>query len=261
MSKPVLLKLGGSVITDKSKEERLQRTVTRRLLNEIGKAGVPAVLFHGAGSFGHPQAKKYRLGEDAVTPERRDGVAHTLAAVGLLHAEVVRLAHGAGLKPVSVPLHLLVESDAGTLIDLPIGRIQRLLEEGYTPVLSGTLVRDDQLGWRVVSADEIMQELAPDLEPRLAVFATDVDGVYPSRPDPESDQEPIATLTDLDQIHDGAHANGADVTGAMEGKVRAALCIADSCPVLFVNGKVRGRVLDVLKGKRVPCTRVQAQTA
>lgn len=254
VSKPVLLKLGGSVLTDKRKEESLQRTVARRLINEVAKAEVPVVLFHGAGGYGHPQAAKWKLGHEVVTPERRAGVAHTLATVGLLHAEVVRLADDAGLRPVSVPLHALVESDAGTLMDLPIGRIQRLLEEGFTPVLCGTLVRDDQFGWRIVSADEVMQELAQDLAPRLAVFVTDVDGVYEDGPDRG---EPIAHLTDIAQLRDGKNTNGTDVTGGMEGKVHAAMTIAEACPVLFVNGKVRGRLLDALKGKQVVCTRVE----
>lgn len=250
MSRPVFLKLGGSVLTDKAKEGSFRKAVGKRLLGEVAKAEVPTVLFHGAGSFGHPPAKRWGLGEKPVTPERRDAISETLAAVTRLHAEVLGLAQEAGLRPVSVPLHMLATSEAGALEDLPVGRIQALLDDGFTPVLHGTVVRDDALAWRVVSADELMAELAPDLQPRLAVFVTDVDGV-------QHDGKILDVVEDVGAVMDRG-GDGADVTGRMQTKVRYGLALADTCPVLVLNGTVRGRLLDALKGKPVVSTRLVA---
>lgn len=251
MPRPVFLKLGGSVLTDKGREGSLRKAVARRLLSEVAKAGVPVVLFHGAGSFGHPPAERWGLGTTPVTPDRRAGISETLAAVSRLHAELLQIAFDAGLRPISVPLHILTESAGGILEDLPVGRIQALLDEGFTPVLHGTVVRDDRLGWRVASADEILSDLAPDLEPRLAVFATDVDGVL------DEGGQVIDVLGDVDVLVD-AGGDGADITGRMQGKIRHGLAVAETCPVLVLNGTVRGRLLDALKGKRVVCTRLEA---
>lgn len=250
MSRPVFLKLGGSVLTDKAKEGTFRKAVTRRLLSELAKADVPVVLFHGAGSFGHPPAERWGLGTRAVTPERLDAISETLAAVIRLHAQVLTLAQDNGLHPVSVPLHMLARSEAGALEGVPVRRIQALLEEGFTPVLHGTVVRDDALGWRVVSADELMAELAPDLQPRLAVFTTDVDGV-------EHEGRVLETVQDVQVVLDRG-GDGADVTGRMQAKVRHGLSVAETCPVLVLNGTVRGRLLDALKGKRVLATRLGA---
>ncbi len=248
MSRPVLVKLGGSIVTDKDRDASFRRAVTRRLLSEIAKADVPVILFHGAGSYGHPLVKEAGLDVPPVGPSKRDAVTATLASVTRLHAEILVVAAAAGLKPVSVPIHAMMEANAGALGDLPVDFIEDLLRDGFMPVLHGSMVPDDTNGWSVVSADRLMAALAEDVEPRLAVFATNVDGVLDANGDvlPEVQSEEGLVLTT------GA---GADVTGSMQAKVRAALQLAAVCPTVILNGNQRGRLLDALKGKPVIGTR------
>lgn len=248
---PVIVKLGGAVITDKAKPTTFRRAITKRLVAELRRAKVPLVLLHGAGSFGHPLVQKHRIGEGPMTEERRDGVSRVMASVQHLHAEVLSLAADAGLCPVSVPLHLDLEAHNGALDGLPVDRIQGLLRDGYTPVLHGTLARDQDLGWRVVSADELMAALAEELEPRLAVFVTDVDGVL------DDDGQRLGEVSSADGI--ATKRSGADVTGAMQGKVAHGLIIAQTCPTIILNGTERGRLEDALKGRDVPCTHLVAE--
>lgn len=265
MPRPALVKLGGSLLTDKSEEGSFRRPAARRLLSEVAKANLPTVLLHGAGSFGHPPAARHRIGQAKAKP---DGVSEVLACVGSLAAQVVSLAHDAGLRPLAFPLHIQSHADGDGLADLPVDELCKAIEEGYTPVLHGTLVRDPALNWRVVSADELMRDLAAELTPRLAVFATNVDGVY--------DRDPVQSGAQLlERIKDGdagalfdgngangngrgnGHGNGDDVTGRMAGKLAHARACAHHCPTLILNGDVKGRLLDALKGKSVPCTRVE----
>jgi isopentenyl phosphate kinase (EC 2.7.4.-) len=60
------LKLGGSLITDKTRENAPRLDVIRRLAREISGALATAppklVLGHGSGSFGHAAARKYGTG-------------------------------------------------------------------------------------------------------------------------------------------------------------------------------------------------------
>ncbi|HUR26225.1 MAG TPA: isopentenyl phosphate kinase [Candidatus Thermoplasmatota archaeon] len=255
MPRPALVKLGGSLLTDKGEESSFRRPAARRLLSEVAKANLPTVLLHGAGSFGHPQAARHRLGHAKAKP---DGVSEVLAAVGALAAQMVSLAHEAGLRPLAFPLHHAARIEGDALADVPFEAICKAIEEGYTPVLHGTLVRDPALGWRVVSADELMQHLAAELTPRLAVFATNVDGVY--------DRDPADTSARLLVKVDGTvtvrggdgSGTGSDVTGRMAGKLGRARAAAMHCPTLILNGEVKGRLLDALKGKPVPCSRVEA---
>ena len=253
MARPALVKLGGSILTDKGSEASFRRPAARRLLSEIAKANVPTVLFHGAGSFGHPQAARHKLGQGKAKP---DGVSEVLASVGMLSAQIVSLAHDAGLRPLPFPLHSTVHTEGDGLADLPIEAVGKAVEEGYTPVLHGTLVRDPALAWRVVSADELMQEFAAELTPRLAVFATDVDGIFSD--DPGKPGAKLLEKVGRDAKASANGANGADVTGRMASKLERARAVAAHCPTLVLNGEVRGRLLDALKGKPVPCSRVEA---
>lgn len=252
MPRPVLVKLGGALLTDKGAEASLRRNVARRLVGELAKAKLPTVLLHGAGSFGHPQALRHRIGQ---TRAKAAGVAEVLAAVGALHAEVVQLAADAGLSPLSIPLHALARREGDDLVEFPAADVAQALDEGHTPVLSGTLVRDSRLGWSIVSADESMAMLAAELQPRLAVFATDVDGVHERDPK----QHPDAPL--LDQLRPNQvprDAGGAaDATGRMAGKLEHAFAVAQHAPTVILNGLVRNRLLDALKGKTVLGTRLQ----
>lgn len=252
MARPAVVKLGGSLLTDKASENSFKRAVARRLVGEVAKSEAPCVLLHGAGSFGHPQAKKHRIGQARPRPE---GVADVLAAVGLLHAEVVALANDAGLRPLSMPL-CNARGEGDDVVDLPTAEVAKAVEEGFTPVLHGTLLRDARTGWRVLSADELLARLASELQPRLCLFATDVDGVMDRDPgDPAAKLMPRVTPAISIAVPVG---KGDDVTGRMQGKIQHALAAARHGPTLIINGGVRNRLQDALKGKPVPCTRVEA---
>jgi len=62
MSGLILIKLGGSLITDKSKPYTPQLDIISRLAKEIKRAyleGFKMIISHGSGSFGHTSAGKY----------------------------------------------------------------------------------------------------------------------------------------------------------------------------------------------------------
>jgi isopentenyl phosphate kinase len=253
VSRPALVKLGGSLLTGKREGAGFQRPAARRLLGEVRKSEVPTVLLHGAGSQGHPEALRHRIGLVKLTGRQAaEAVAETRAAVGLLHAHLVATAVAVGLRPYSISLES-VRSEGGSLVELPTAAVRRALEEGFLPVLHGTVVRDDELGWRIASADELLAELAGELQPRLAVFATDIDGVM----DPAPDAPGAKLLPRLNQRDVVPSMEGDDATGAMAGKLQRAFQAASRAPTLILNGGVRNRLLDALKGKQVTGTRVE----
>ena len=54
-----IIKLGGSVITDKRKENYFKKDIVDNLAKVIKKANKKTIIIHGAGSFGHIIADKY----------------------------------------------------------------------------------------------------------------------------------------------------------------------------------------------------------
>lgn len=66
MDNIILIKLGGSLITDKSKPYFAKTKTISRLAREIKKAhleGVKMIISHGSGSFGHTLASKYKTAD------------------------------------------------------------------------------------------------------------------------------------------------------------------------------------------------------
>ena len=104
----LIIKLGGSAITRKSSLETLDETSLAAVVDMVASlpAGGRTVIVHGAGSFGHFQAKEYgtHLGTRGVAPQRwREGVARTRASVTYLNTLVVRALAAAGVPAVGLP--------------------------------------------------------------------------------------------------------------------------------------------------------------
>ena len=62
----VVLKLGGGLITDKSRYRHVRTDridAVSGVVRELGDSGKSVVLVHGAGSFGHLEARKWGLEE------------------------------------------------------------------------------------------------------------------------------------------------------------------------------------------------------
>ena len=99
-----LLKLGGSLITDKNRPHTPRLEVLARLAEEIAAArrqrpGLRLLLGHGSGSFGHVPAQKYGTCQGVHSADEWQGfveVWHQAAALNRLVMEALRAARGAG---------------------------------------------------------------------------------------------------------------------------------------------------------------------
>ncbi|HEX9669793.1 MAG TPA: uridylate kinase, partial [Thermoanaerobaculia bacterium] len=111
MTDITLLKLGGSLLTDKTRARAVRGEVIRRLAGEIVAAGAGGALLlgHGSGSFGHVAAARAGIGAGPVARERLAGVAETQAEAAELHRMVIAALREAGARPFSfVPGSFLV---------------------------------------------------------------------------------------------------------------------------------------------------------
>jgi len=225
----VIVKLGGSVITRKREVEKLRPKVLARLAREI--AGVDdrrIVLLHGAGSFGHPGARRFGLAsaptDAASTSERTRGAAIVAAEVRRLHLAVLRELVHAGASPGSVPMATHARNRAGVLAHLDPSPFRAALENGFLPVSFGDVVPDEAWGSSILSADTIAVALVPALGAQRVVFVSDVEGVLDGPPVRkrsvvrEVTAETVASLRPT--------SGHADVTGGIRGKASAMLAIA-----------------------------------
>src|SRR5271157_3420787 len=85
MSERVILKIGGSVITDKSGEGLIRYNEIERISEIIAsRNNLSLLLVHGAGSCGHPEASRYQI-SDGGAKENRTGIFETHKAVARLN--------------------------------------------------------------------------------------------------------------------------------------------------------------------------------
>ncbi|MEW5988076.1 MAG: uridylate kinase, partial [Chloroflexota bacterium] len=90
MSTTLFLKLGGSLITDKTGVEAVRPDVLARLAGEIQRAwasrpGLRLVIGHGSGSFGHVAAARYGTRRGVYTSEQWRGLAEVAATAARLN--------------------------------------------------------------------------------------------------------------------------------------------------------------------------------
>lgn len=246
----VLVKLGGSLLTNKAKADTFRATVAKRLMRELD--GIPnLVLVHGAGSFGHTHVKASGLGDGPLNAQRRAGATRTMRALADLERRF------AAAAPAEMPLACVpldgARRRAGRLSGFPGRHVKAAIAAGEIPVLHGSLVADDATGWSVLGGDDIMLLLAKALRPARVVFATDVDGVYDGDPS-EAGARLLAAVGAGSRA--GSAGRGTDVTGRMAGKLRSARRIARLAPTSIVNGAVPGRLAAAARGRTVRGTRI-----
>ena len=238
------MKLGGSVLTDKTRYRTPRLDVLARLALELAETRGPLCVVHGAGSYGHVLAKAHGLAEGKGDP----------AAAARVHADVRQLQSLVCEALQDAGLHALALSTSDLGLDGVPPRARDALALGFVPVAPGDVVLDAQQKWRILSGDVLMVALAKALKPQRAVFVTDVDGIHDQWPGGKL----LARIGPKDEPFAG-DARGADVTGGMAGKLRRARDVAAAgCEVLIVNGTVPGRVADAVAMRPVPGTLITA---
>lgn len=247
-----LIKLGGSVLTDKASDEpTIRQDVLDRLAGELAKDDHEIVLVHGAGSFGHPLARAHDLIEGVDDAKTAQGMARVHANVRRMDLAVLDALDDAGRPAVSLPPFGSLGFSDGKPGSWNLVPIHRCLGMGLTPVTFGDVVLDTTRGATIASGDQLMVELTRFLRPERALFVIDEDGVYETPPG-EDGGDPLTEIAqgELQAIKEAAGgAKGADVTGGMAGKLAAAdhmLRYTDE--VGFINGLEPGRLVDALQG-------------
>jgi isopentenyl phosphate kinase len=250
-----VVKLGGSVITRKREVERVRPKTLARLAEEIASVRVADVIvLHGAGSFGHPGAKRFGLAAAPATGAsariRARGAAIVAAEVRRLHLLVLRALVDAGASPASVPMATHATNREGRLSALDVGPLRSALAGGRSPVSFGDVVPDEVWGSSILSADTIALEVTRAMHPDRVVFVSDVPGIYEGPP--VGRRRVVAELTGDAVAGLRRSGSGPDVTGGIRGKAEAMLAIAHAgADAVLISGLSDGATARALEGATV----------
>ncbi|MCX6665261.1 MAG: isopentenyl phosphate kinase [Euryarchaeota archaeon] len=251
-----IVKLGGSVITDKSKRYCFHVKTMTRLAYEIKKADIPLALVHGAGSYGHILAKEYQLNDGYNNKDQLKGFALTQAKVQELNSLVLSTLQEKKISAISLPPHAFLRLDDHRIDEINYSIIDNYLKKGFTPVTFGDVALDKTLSFSICSGDLLMRVLAKHYKPKKAVFVVDVDGIYSANPkkNPDAVLLKSASVGDLENLTTAVDGH-ADVTEGMKGKINTIKMIAQlGIDTIVVNGNKKNRLYKVLVGEETICT-------
>jgi len=220
VSDMILLKIGGSVLTDKSRPTTMRKDNIKMVARQIAAAKTShLILVHGAGSFGHPQVVKYLSKGLSAS-----GLWRTHLAVCSLNTAFVDELQSQGAA--TLPIHPLntMTLDAGRIAHFDTSALNLMLDNKISPVLHGDVVMDRSNGFNVLSSDQIVAFLAQKMRPKKIGVGSDVEGIiYANKK---------LKYLDPDQFEKYRHeiqgSRSTDVTGGMLHKVVELVEIAKS---------------------------------
>jgi isopentenyl phosphate kinase len=264
----VFLKLGGSLITEKTERYTPRPAKLRALAGEIRASmtdlpGLRLVLGHGSGSFGHYAVHDHLSpGEFPTATDGRprsderywQGFAEVWYRASQLNRHVIDALREANVPAISHAPSTAATSSGGVIASWALSSLRAALESGILPLIFGDVVFDDRQGGTVLSTEVLMWHLAHKLRPKrilLAGLEAAVWADFPSRASPITKITP-STFEEITDRIGGSH--GPDVTGGMKSKVAEMLSLVQSVPGLTVrifSGEADGNVRRALQGESV----------
>lgn len=236
----VFLKLGGSLITDKTRPMTPRMDVIENLADEIASAvtenpNLRLIIGHGSGSFGHEVADQYQTRSGGSGAAYWQGFVEVWAAARALNQLVIQSLTRANLPVLSFPPSAGIITQRQRLVSWDVQPIKLALYNGLIPVIYGDVVFDIELGGTILSTEELFIELTRSFCPDQILLAGKDHGVYADPGQPEK-IIPLITPLNLVQIRPAlAPSQAVDVTGGMLSKVEAMVALVNENPSLNIN--------------------------
>ena len=213
----VIVKLGGAAITVKDGEPDTPnlgalKICCEKIADAVNTHGytlsprtydvqyLKMIIVHGAGSFGHPQAKEYGVangGDVDGNARLKEGIEKTKTSVRKLRELVCdELSKENGYHPSGgsiAPDRVAPISPYGKFFTVGkklnrnlsrggIDEVRAAVMAGKVPVLHGDVVCDSEQGCAILSGDTLVECLTEEFKPKRVVFISDVEGIFTSKP-------------------------------------------------------------------------------
>lgn len=214
-----VLKLGGSVITDKERPETVDVAALESAARIIGTALEDTdqlVIVHGGGSFGHHHAAAHGVSSTAGTADA-PALLEIHRAMGELQDAVIDHLHARAVPALPVrPLSVASRRSDGS-IEFPTTQLETMLSQDFVPVVNGDVVVDGAQGGTILGGDQIVVTLSRALGARRVGLCSTVPGVL----DDGTVVPEIEDFTEVSSVVGESEAT--DVTGGMAEKIRQLL--------------------------------------
>jgi len=271
MKELIFLKLGGSLITDKTQAYTPRLDVIEEVALQISTAlqhqpNLRLVIGHGSGSYGHVAASEYRTRDGFVprpsplTHRERDeneenywkGFAEVWYQASSLNRFVMKALHKTNVPAIALPPSANVIASDGQVSIWETTSVRMALAAGLIPVIYGDVTFDEVRGGTILSTEDLFGFLTRALNPERILLAGLEAAVWEDFPIRTRRLEIITPQT-FSEISKGVgKATGADVTGGMQSKVTQMLDLVKQNPALKIqifSGAEPGNLVRALAGE------------
>ena len=249
----VFLKLGGSLITDKTQVEVVRDEIFPRIAREIrtgcqSNPELKLLLGHGSGSFGHVPAAEYGTRDGVHSDLEWQGFVEVGRVASKLNSIVRTYLSSEGLKILSLPPSASAQCQDGELIQISLDPVTFALNVGLIPLIYGDIAFDTIRGGTIISTEEIMSFLADKLKPSWLFLAGETEGVLDNR----GNVIPIISAENYESIRPMlGGSRGTDVTGGMASKIASMLDLVErqkGLQIRVFSGLIPGKIEKALSG-------------
>eukprot|EP01080_Neovahlkampfia_damariscottae_P005764 gene5764-9585_t len=238
-----LIKIGGAAITEKQKYQTINEESIDWFCSVIEKIHKEQriIIVHGAGSFGHFEAKKYKLNEKIVGNSFQIGISLTRKSVKTLNSMVVKKLIEKNINAVGISCITNFKSKNGEIemnSNFP-EILNDLLTIGLIPVIHGDVVFDSVQKCSILSGDIIMMKLSEYFKPEKVYFISNVHGIYSSPPKNEelelNNLIKKISVKEMKNLEYKFEISQVDVTNGILGKFENAINIAKLGIEVFIS--------------------------
>lgn len=252
----VLIKYGGSVITDKCHPLSINYqniySMNSQLMQLLSERNTLFVIGNGGGSFGHYFAQEYALFDNAVNATNLYGICAGRNGNNHLNQIIVNDLINKSINACSVRISSIYYPSINW------SEVLLCLENEIVPVLYGDIILLGKGKYDIVSTEHIFLDLCEHINSleeynlKKVIMCSNSDGVI----DIEGNTIPIWDVEDNIGI-DAFNSSQYDVTGGIFEKVSKAIDISKYCDVQIVNGNDNSSIIKAFKdmncGTRFRC--------
>jgi len=251
------LKLGGSLITDKSRTSTARLEVIKSKAREIKQAlannpNLRLMIGHGSGSFGHVAAQTFNTHQGVETSDQWHGFGEVWYQASALNRILVDAFRDESLPAIAIAPSASITTQDGEIVSWNKHPILAMLNQGLLPIVYGDVVFDVQRGGTILSTEDLFSHLARDLHPRRILLAGIEEGVWADYPAKTQLIDHITPHNFMEVLPALRGSADTDVTGGMAAKVAGMLDLTESLDGLEVRifgGQAENSVLAALQGE------------
>ena len=252
----ILLKIGGSVITDKKIPYKVKRKTIERLAREIKEAQIKKkfdlIIGSGGGSFPHTSAKIYKTAEGCKKEKDFFGLCVVQNDAAKLNRILTDIFLKEGLKVFSIQPSAIFLTKKDKIFNFYLKIIEKLLEKKIIPILYGDAVLDLDKGCTIVSTERILSFLARKFRAKKIIFGTKERGVYIKGNGKKKFLKEINRKNWKKIKKEISYSEDIDVTGGMLHKVEEAIKLSKlGFEIEIISEAISGNLKESLLGREV----------